>query len=229
MPSFYNLFSCRYFPFGEQTMQNPLNARQQALIPVAALAAEGNIAALAPALDTALDTGLTINELKETLVQLYAYCGFPRSLNALSCLMKVITERQARGVIDNEGATATPLPENWDSLQAGSRNQTQLVGQTVSGPLFEFAPAIDCYLKAHLFGDIFQRDVLDWPTRELATISMLAALSGVESQLKSHYAISLHNGLTAQQLRGFIDVLATKVSAEIAAKASAVLEQVAGS
>ncbi|EPK0079655.1 TPA: carboxymuconolactone decarboxylase family protein [Klebsiella aerogenes] len=222
-------FSCRYFPFGEQTMQNPLNARQQALIPVAALAAEGNIAALAHALDTALDTGLTINELKETLVQLYAYCGFPRSLNALSCLMKVITERQARGVIDNEGATATPLPENWDSLEAGSRNQTQLVGQTVSGPLFEFAPAIDCYLKAHLFGDIFQRDVLDWPTRELATISMLAALSGVESQLKSHYAISLHNGLTAQQLRGFIDVLATKVSAEIAAKASAVLEQVAGS
>ncbi|OQR44095.1 4-carboxymuconolactone decarboxylase [Klebsiella aerogenes] len=210
-------------------MQNPLNSRQQALIPVAALAAEGNIAALAAALDAALDTGLTINELKETLVQLYAYCGFPRSLNALSCLMKVITERQARGVIDNEGATATPLPENWYSLQAGSRNQTQLVGQTVSGPLFDFAPAIDCYLKAHLFGDIFQRDVLDWSTRELATISMLAALSGVESQLKSHYAISLHNGLTAQQLRGFIDVLATKVSAEIAAKASAVLEQVAGS
>ncbi len=210
-------------------MQNPLNARQQALIPVAALAAEGNIAALAHALDTALDTGLTINELKETLVQLYAYCGFPRSLNALSCLMKVITERQARGVIDNEGAKATPLPENWDSLQAGSRNQTQLVGQTVSGPLFEFAPAIDCYLKAHLFGDIFQRDVLDWPTRELATISMLAALSGVESQLKSHYAISLHNGLTAQQLRGFIDVLATNVSAEIVEKALAVLEQVAGS
>lgn len=94
-------------------MQNPLNSRQQALIPVAALAVEGNIAALAAALDTALDTGLTINELKETLVQLYAYCGFPRSLNALSCLMKVITERQARGVIDNEGATATPLPENW--------------------------------------------------------------------------------------------------------------------
>lgn len=84
-------------------MQNPLNARQQALIPAGAPAAEGNIAALAPALETALDIGLTINELKETLVQLYAYCGFPRSLNALSCLMRVITERRARGVIDNEG------------------------------------------------------------------------------------------------------------------------------
>lgn len=84
-------------------MQNPLNARQQALIPVAALAAEGNIAALAPALDNALDTGLTINELKETLVQLYAYCGFPRSLNALSCLMRVITERQARALLITRG------------------------------------------------------------------------------------------------------------------------------
>jgi alkylhydroperoxidase/carboxymuconolactone decarboxylase family protein YurZ len=205
-------------------MQNPLNSRQQALIPVAALAAEGHIAALVPALNVALDSGLTINELKETLVQLYAYCGFPRSLNALSCLMTVLSERQARGIIDEEGADASPQPENWDSLQAGSRNQTQLVGRAVSGPLFDFAPAIDRYLKAHLFGDIFQRDVLDWPTRELATISMLAALSGAESQLKSHYAISLHNGLTVQQLRAFVAVLAEKVNAGVAKNASVALE-----
>ena len=99
-------------------MQNPLNSRQQALIPVAAFAAQGNIDALTPALNSTLDAGLTVNELKETLVQLYAYCGFPRSLNALSCLMTVTTGRQARGMVDEEGAMATPSPENWDSLQA---------------------------------------------------------------------------------------------------------------
>lgn len=205
-------------------MQNPLDSRQQALIPVAAFAAQGNIDALTPALNSALDAGLTVNELKETLVQLYAYCGFPRSLNALSCLMTVTTGRQARGMVDEEGVMATPSPENWDSLQAGSCNQTQLVGRAVSGPLFDFAPIIDRYLKAHLFGDIFQRDVLDWATRELATVSMLAALSGAESQLKSHYAISLRNGLTAQQLRAFVEVLADKVHTGVADNAAAVLE-----
>ena len=29
---------------------------------------------------------LSTDELKEILVQLYAYCGFPRSLNALKCV-----------------------------------------------------------------------------------------------------------------------------------------------
>jgi alkylhydroperoxidase/carboxymuconolactone decarboxylase family protein YurZ len=35
--------------------------------------------------------------------------------------------------------------------------------------LFDFAPAIDEYLKTHLFGDIFERDSVDWQSRELAT------------------------------------------------------------
>jgi hypothetical protein len=42
-------------------------------------------------------------------------------------------------------------------------------GVPVRGPLFDFAPAIDEYLKTHLFGDIFERDSVDWQSRELAT------------------------------------------------------------
>ena len=30
-----------------------------------------------------MDAGVTVNELKEAFSQLYAYTGFPRSLNAL--------------------------------------------------------------------------------------------------------------------------------------------------
>jgi alkylhydroperoxidase/carboxymuconolactone decarboxylase family protein YurZ len=51
--------------------------------------------------------------------------------------------------------------------------------------LFEFAPALDEYLKTHLFGDIFGRDNLDWPSRELATVAALAAMPGVEPQLQA--------------------------------------------
>lgn len=206
-------------------MQNPLTHQQQAMIPIAAFTACGDMNRLTLALNDGLDAGLTVNEIKEILVQLHAYCGFPRSLNALGCFMSVINDRQARGIVDEEGKTATPPMENWDSLTAGTENQTRLVGQTVSGPLFDFAPAIDVYLKAHLFGDIFQRDVLDWSARELATISALAAIPGAESQLKSHYAISRNNGITPEQFHAFVAVLAEKCTPDIATNARTVLAQ----
>lgn len=79
--------------------------------------------------------------------------------------------------------------------------------------VFEFAPAIDTYLKTHLFGDIFERDNLDWQSRALATVGMLAALPGAESQLQSHMGISMNAGLTASQLSQLARVLQERVDA----------------
>lgn len=49
-----------------------LNARQQAILPIAALAAAGDMAALDDALNLGLDAGLSISDAREVLVQLYA-------------------------------------------------------------------------------------------------------------------------------------------------------------
>lgn len=78
----------------------------------------------------------------------------------------------------------------------------------MKGDLFLFAPAIDEFLKAHLFGDIFGRDNMDWKTRELATIAALAAMTGTESQLNSHIRIGKHNGLTDGQVEAILAVSA---------------------
>lgn len=60
---------------------NPaLTAQQQSITNIAALTAVGDLDHLKTQLNTGLDAGLTINEIKEVLAQLYAYCGFPRSL-----------------------------------------------------------------------------------------------------------------------------------------------------
>ncbi|HEX2547409.1 MAG TPA: carboxymuconolactone decarboxylase family protein, partial [Ramlibacter sp.] len=104
--------------------------------------------------------------------------------------------------------------------------QTELIGSPVRGPLFEFAPQVDEYLKTHLFGDIFARDNLDWQSRELATVGALAALPGVESQLQSHVAVSLNVGLTAAQLRQVADVLAERGHADAARRTQVALQQV---
>ncbi|MTH46044.1 carboxymuconolactone decarboxylase family protein [Intestinirhabdus alba] len=206
-------------------MQDTLNKKQLAIIPVAAFTASGETEKLNGALNEALDAGMTVNEVKEILVQLYAYAGFPRSLNALGALMAILAQRRLNGIEDEIGRDASPLPEAMESLQTGADNQTRLVGKPVTGPLFEFAPAIDRFLKSHLFGDIFQRDVLDWQSRELATISALAALGGVNGQLKSHYAMCMNTGLTRAQLRAFIARLGLTCGAAVADNAAAVLDE----
>jgi 4-carboxymuconolactone decarboxylase len=197
-----------------------LSLRQQAIVPIAAFAATGDIDRLSKALEQGLDAGLTVSETKEVLIQLYAYAGFPRSLNALGELMKVVEKRSARGVQDTQGvAPHRPIPKGDALLAAGTANQTKLSGAPVKGALFDFAPAIDEYLKTHLFGDIFERDNLDWQSREIVTVSILSALSGVESQLQSHMRISMNVGVTAGQLRQVGQVLADEVNADAGRRA----------
>ena len=180
-------------------MMKPLNDREQKIVEISMQTARGKMPELKNALAAGLDAGLTVNEIKEVLVQLYAYCGFPRSLNALGSFMALLNEREAKGIRDAAGKLPGPLPEG-KSIDFGTVNQTKLCGAPVKGALFDFAPAIDEFLKGHLFGDIFGRDSLDWRTRELATVAALAAMKGVESQLSSHIAIAKHNGVTDEQI-----------------------------
>lgn len=192
-----------------------LSPAQQAIVPVAAFAAGGDMPALTHALNHGLDAGLSIGDAREVLVQLYAYAGFPRSLNALGALMQVASERRQRGVQDAPGrAPSRPIAQGDALLAAGTANQTRLSGGPVQGPLFDFAPVANEYLRTHLFGDIFERDNLDWQSREVATVSMLAALAGVESQLQAHIRISMNIGLTASQLQQVARLLAERVNAE---------------
>ena len=205
----------------EQTLSN----KQRAIAPIAAATATGDMPKLNATLNAGLDAGLSVSDAKEILVQLYAYTGFPRSLNALGELMKVVESRKQRGINDAPGNEPGPVPIGADLRSLGTANQTKLSGGPVKGPLFDFAPAIDEYLKTHLFGNIFARDNFDWQSRELATVGALAALSGAESQLRSHIRISMNVGLTASQLLGVADALAQAGQGEAAGRLRGELRQ----
>ncbi len=187
---------------GNAMANDALNAKQKSIATAASYAARGDQAGLKQALAEGLDAGVTVNEFKEILVQAYAYCGFPRSLNALNTLMQVVDER---GNKDEQGRLPGAKPQG-SSLEYGANNQTKLVGAQVQGKIYDFAPAIDEFLKAHLFGDIFARDNVDWQTRELATVAMLASLTNVDSQLKSHINVGKHNGLTDEQIAEILEI-----------------------
>jgi alkylhydroperoxidase/carboxymuconolactone decarboxylase family protein YurZ len=215
-------------PQGHKTMtaEQTLSAKQQAIPLIASFVAASDMLKLNAALNQGLDAGLTISETKEVLVQLYAYVGFPRSLNALGELMKVVEARKQRGIQDAPGREPSRAIPTGDELVAiGTANQTKISGAPVQGPLFDFAPVINQYLQAHLFGDIFERDNLDWQSRELATVGALAATPGVEPQLRSHMAASMRVGLTAGQLRQLTEVLAERGEADAAKRATEALTQ----
>ncbi|KTB71050.1 carboxymuconolactone decarboxylase [Pseudomonas sp. ICMP 3272] len=203
-----------------------LSGKQQAIPLIAAFMATNDMPKLDSALNQGLDAGLSISEAKEILVQLYAYAGFPRSLNALGELMQTVEARKQRGIQDapgNEPGRAIPTGEAL--REAGVANQTCISGGTVKGPLFDFAPVINQFLQTHLFGDIFERDNLDWQSRELTTVGALAATPGAEPQLRSHMLASMRVGLSAAQLREVTNILAEQADETIARRAREALTQ----
>jgi len=203
-----------------------LTAKQQAIPLIAAFMATSDMAGLNASLNQGLDAGLTVSEAKEILVQLYAYVGFPKSLNALGELLKVTQARKQRGLQDAPGREPSrPVPTGDELLVVGKANQTRISGAPVTGPVMDFAPVINQFLQAHLFGDIFERDNLDWRSRELATVGALAATPGVEAQLRSHMRASLRVGLTAAQLHQLTQVLAEHGQKQAAQRANDALTQ----
>lgn len=189
--------------------QNDMNSKQENLVALAAFEAKGDMEGLKAAAAKALDEGMTVNEAKEALSHLYAYTGFPRSLNALAALQSVLEDRKAQGIEDKEGKDASPLPAGYDALAQGTEVQTELGGGKPFN--YTFAPATDYYLKAHLFGDIFARDVLTHAEREILTVSALASIKGVEPQLKAHVRGAKNMGVSDEQLHTIPKVLAARV------------------
>jgi 4-carboxymuconolactone decarboxylase len=212
-----------------QTMKNEsLTTKQQKIVMIAAFTAKGDLSKLKTAFNEGLDDGLSVNDIKEILIQMYAYTGFPRSLNGIETFMGVVKERENKGIKDKPGKEPSPMPANKSSIELGTDIQTRLAGRLVIGEIYTFTPAIDQFLKGHLFGDIFGRDNLDFQSREIATISALASMDGVNPQLQAHFNIGLNIGLTEAQLRDLIAVLEAKVGKKEAVNADLVLCKVLG-
>ncbi len=179
-----------------------LNAQEKSLAGISVTTATGKMELLKTQLNEGLNHGLTINKIKEAITQLYAYCGFPRSLNAINVFAELLKERQAKGIKDVEGKV---IAQNThpDKYEQGRKTLEELtkMPQARPAPGFgEFVPRIDAFLKEHLFADIFASDVLSYRERELVTIAALASMEGVESQLKSHLAMGKNSGITDANL-----------------------------
>ncbi len=165
-----------------ETTTSALPERILYLCTCAAWAAKGDLEHLETAVPQALDHGVTINELKDAFAQLYAYAGFPRSLNALGVLEKILKECTKDGCTMYEGKIMQTRDEGgtpWD---------------------YTFCPQADYYMKSHLFGDIYASDQLTPAERELVTVAALSAMDGVTPQFEGHKECAVFMGNTPEQV-----------------------------
>lgn len=206
-----------------------LSGREQAIVAVASYTGKGDLEHLKPALTEALEVGMTINEINEVLIHAYAYCGFPRSLRAIQTFMQVVDERKAKGMNDPVGREASAIKDNNSSYERGRDVLAEISGASIDAPkagYAVFAPTIERFLKEHLFADLFERDLLTYRERELATVSILAGVGGVEPMAYGHMGICLHLGITAEQLSALLNVVEMNLGSTYSEPLREVLNQV---
>ena len=125
--------------------------------------------------------------------------------------MQVLGERKAKGNTDTIGRDAAPVADKRDKYARGAELLEKLSDAPKDAPktgYAAFAPVIEQFLKEHLFCDIFERDLLTWQERELATVAILTALGeGVEPMLQSHSTICLRQGVTEKQLAQMTEIV----------------------
>ncbi len=205
------------------TTTSALPERILYLCTCAAWAAKGDLEHLETAIPQALDHGITINELKDAFAQLYAYAGFPRSLNALGVLEKILNECTKDGCTMYEGkivqwSWGKPFvrPAVWDdaaeALRIGTAMQTRDEGGTPWD--YTFCPQADYYMKSHLFGDIYASDQLTPAVRELVTVAALSAMDGVTPQFEGHKECAVFMGNTPEQVAELCHWLSHVMNAE---------------
>ncbi len=206
-----------------------LTEKQQSLISIGAMTANGDLQALKPILSKGLDNGLSINQIKEAIVHSYAYCGFPRSIRGLQTFMEVLNDRKARGINDTVGSETTPINDERSKYERGKEILAKLTGvpqDSLRTGYSAFAPEIEIFLKEHLFADIFERDVLTYVERELVTISVISSIGKAEPMLRSHMNICLNVGITPEQLQQFVSVIESAIGKKEAKAAQQVLDDV---
>lgn len=202
---------------GNSVFADSLDEKSRSIVAISAYTAQGDMEKLDASLVRGLEAGLTMSEIKEVLVQLYAYTGFPRSLNAIHRFMDVTKRRADAGIKDEPGTEPSPVPAGINKDEYGAKVRAKLGGRTEIPPpagYQVFAPAIDTFLKEHLFCDIFIRYNLSPKHRELATIGALGAMTGTAGQLNFHLGAALNTGTTVEEMEDYFAEIERAAAAE---------------
>jgi len=81
------------FPYSEIYTRNEVDLKTRELCTVAALTVLGTVPQLKDHINAALNVGNSETEIVEIIMQMSAYCGFPKSINGVVAAKEVFEER----------------------------------------------------------------------------------------------------------------------------------------
>lgn len=163
-----SLFTNTIYAQKMKTSNQQLSEKDKNIITISSFTAQGKLPELKSSLNSGLESGLTINEIKEILVHTYAYCGFPRSIRGYKLLWKFLMKERQKALMMSLEKEASTIEDNKSKYERGKEILGELTQTKQPDKLSgysAFAPAIDIFLKEHLFADIFERDVLTYAQR----------------------------------------------------------------
>lgn len=193
------------YAFGDVYANNKLELKSQEIAVVAALTAIGTAQPqLKVHINGALNVGCTINEVKEIILQMSAYSGFPSCINATNALKEVLIERKEQGINDFVGNPATIENSTKTRYEIGQDELSNLDSMQV-GKLQkaynEFSPELIRLMLEFGYADIYSRNNLEKKYRQIATIAALTALGNAQPQLKFHINAGLNIGLAVDDIK----------------------------
>jgi 4-carboxymuconolactone decarboxylase len=219
------------YAFGDIYTRPGLDLKSKEIAVVAALTAMGTAQPqLKVHINGALNTGSTVNEVKEVILQMSVYSGFPSCINAMNALKEVLNERQARGIKDETGKAPT-APDRSDRLKTGEKELSKLDAAQVErlrAAYDDFSPELVRFVLEYGYADIFARDNLDVKHRQIATIAALAALGNAAPQLKFHINAGLNIGLTAENIKEIMLLMSVYAGFPAAINGTNVVKEVLG-
>jgi 4-carboxymuconolactone decarboxylase len=217
------------YAFGDIYTREGLDLKLKEIGVVAALTAMGTAQPqLKVHINGALNTGSSINELKEVILQMSVYSGFPSSINAMNALKEVLTERQEHGIKDSIGKTASENIQT-DRIKSGEQELSQLDNAQVERLRIaydDFSPELVKFTLEFGYADIYSRDNLDRKHRQIATIAALTALGNAQPQLKFHINAGLNIGLTETEIKEIMLLMSVYAGFPAAINGTNILKEV---
>jgi len=186
------------YSFGEIYAREILDNRTKEQAVVAALTAMGTAAPqLNVHIHAALHVGCTPEEIREIIIQMSVYAGFPATLNAMGTLMEVLKETgQTLSKASVHAGSEGRYERGKEWLSRVAPAQEQVLKETYD----KINPDITRYVIEFGYGDIYARGILPIRNRQAATIAALAAKGTAPSQLRFHIGGGLRAGLSETEI-----------------------------
>ena len=171
------------------------------LISIHALVSLGEKSLLNLVTDMALNNGVTIEHIREILLQTHLFCGFPRTINGFAVLHRCLSQRDGRASQPVKALREKRPSRAWRKRGEGlfkviyQKNHSDVLASLKS-----FHPDLAEWILNDAYGKVLSREGLEAKNRELAAIGTLTVLK-VFPQLLSHIKGGLHLGANREEVK----------------------------